>query len=215
MITTWKKMIEVGTDFNNEFKETVYNIKSNTPVKERSFECTELDKPIKIYTGQTLDLEFIDKGDEYYIYFGQGERFPEQKVGFAWLSDNNSIFFFERPYEERVLKLLKKLLPNEKVYYYKNDIYINGTKNGSSLRTGYQKQIKDNIENKEIKKSEPLSGMIYILRWDNLDGLNEAFKDIEHHQKRLHDKEPLSTLSDFLPNMTRKQFMEMLEGDSL
>jgi len=215
MITTWKRMMEITTDFNNEFKHTLYSEKLPSEIAPIVEECLDLDKPIEFFTGQTLDLEFKEYDDHCYCYFGQGRCFPEDKIGFAWLYDQNSILFFERPYTAKVFRLLRKLLPDAKVEYFKNDIYINGTKNGATLRTGYQKQLEDGVEGQIISKSEPLTGMIYILRWDNLEGLNEAFKDIKHHQDRLRDKAPLSTLSDFLPNMTREQFMSLLESKSV
>lgn len=215
MITDWKETQELVTDFNNEFKQTLYKINYANTLKQKVASCVTTDKDIRIYTGHDLNLTFEDRGDYYYLYFGQGTSFPKEKEGFAWLSDKHSIFFFERPYEEKVLKLLKKLLPDAEVSYNKNDIYINGTKNGASLRTGYQKQVKDGIEDVEINESEPLSGMIYILRWDNLDGLNEAFKDVEHHQERLRAKEPLSTLSDFLKDITRDEFIKLLENEKV
>lgn len=212
MIETWEKMIEVGTDFNDEFNLTRYNVYKDVALKGKVLECVKLDKPIKIFTGQELGIKFEDRETYYYIYFGQGKQFPKEKEGFAWLSDEHSIFFFERPYTGKVLNVLKKLLPNESVTYSKNDIYINGTKNGSSLRTGYNKQQADYIEGTEIIKSDALSGMIYILRWDDLDGLNKSFEGIAHHQKRLNEKPALSTLSDFIKDMSREQFMSHLEN---
>lgn len=212
MISDWNEIQELIKDFNNEFKQTVYKINSSEPIKNKISCCVNANKNIYIYTGNDLNLSFEDRSDYYYLYFGQGINFPEDKIGLAWLSDEHSIFFFERPYEEKVLNVLKRLLPNEKIEYNKNDIYINGTKNGASLRTGYQHQIGDGIEDVEISKSEPLSGMIYILRWDNLEGLNEKFKDVAHHQERLNSKEPLSTLSDFLKNITKEEFINLLEN---
>lgn len=215
MITDWNKMIEVGTDFNQEFNLTKYGITNTRPLRTRVLECVKLDKAIKIYTGQDLGVIFEDRGNEYYIYFGQGQQFPKEKEGLAWLSDSQSIFFFERPYTGKVVRLLKQLLPEHSVEYYKNDIYIDGTKNGASLRTGYQSQMDDYVEDLRVDSSAELSGMIYILRWSDIDELNEVFKDIEHHQIRLRDKKPLSTLSDYITNMTREQFMQMLEDSTI
>lgn len=212
MIKDWKETQELIRDFQNELKTTKYNVEINSKIKEKVCTCVELDKKFKIYTGQDLNIEFKDEEENYYLYFGQGFDFAKEKEGFAWLSDEHSIFFFERPYEEKVLNVLKRLLPNEKIVYNKNDIYINGTKNGASLRTGYQTQKGDGIEDLEISQSEKLTGMIYILRWDNLNGLNEAFKDVAHHQERLNSKEPLSTLSDFLKNITKEEFINLLEN---
>lgn len=219
MITNWIEAQRLIKDFNNEFKHTHY--KHNLPkINSDVLQCVELDKPFKIYTGQTLDLIFENREDYYYLYFGQGVDFPKEKEGFAWLSDNHSIFFFERPFENKVVSLLKKLLPDAEIKYEKNDIYINGTKNGASLRTGLQKQIGDMFYNKksntveEQKNSEPLSGMIYILRWDDLDGLNEAFDGVEHHQVRLETKSPLATLGQFLEpiGVSKNDFIKMLEN---
>lgn len=211
MIRDWNEAQDLITDFNREFNQTVYKIESDTPIKEEVCTCMELDKPLKVFTGQDIDISYKDEGEFYSMYFGQGERFPEDKIGLAWLCDTHSILFFERPYTGKLIKLIKKLLPNENVEYQKNDVCINGTKNGTTIRTGYQHQIGDYNNAEEITESEPLSGMICLLRWDDLDGLNEEFKDNAHHQERLNDKAPLSTLSDFIKNVSKEEFIEMLE----
>lgn len=220
MIKDWKKSQELITDFMNEFKYTHYNM-GLKPDACKVLQCVELDKPFKIYTGQDIGLVFGDKIDHYYLYFGQGEDFPKEKEGYAWLSDEHSIFFFERPFENKVVNVLKKLLPNSNISYGKNDIYIDGTKNGASLRTGLQTQIGDEYydkESKSIKKhtdSDSLTGMIYILRWDDLEGLNKEFDGVEHHKIRLATKEPLATLKDFLApkGIDKQTFIQMLEDE--
>lgn len=219
MINNWNEAQEIITDFNNEFNHTHYNGEFKE-VKKNVIQCVELDKPLEIYAGQTLDLVFDDLPDKYYLYFGLGKDWALEKCCLEWLSDKHSIFFFERPFNNKVLKVLKKLLPNADVSYNKNDIYINGTKNGASLRTGLEQQIDDEYYDKDTNtilkhtSSKELSGMIYILRWDNLEGLNEVFKDSLHHQDRLNNKEPLSTLSEFLEpiGITKEDFISMLEN---
>lgn len=217
-------MIKNWNDFKNIINEYSLELKQNNKLEKIDLphrsDCLHLDKPLDVYTGQYWDVSFNETEEQYTLYFGQGETFPQDKVGLAWYVDNHTIIFFERPFQNKPLKLLKKLLPEHKIEWNKNDIFIDGKKVGPSLPTGYGKRegtkviinTPNGVDINYIDKSENNTGHIYCLRWDDIDGLNERFKDIPHHQERLNSKEGLTTLADYL-NISKEEFENMLEKD--
>ena len=213
-VKDFKEYKIIGTDFQQESYNTRHGIEANhKPIRV----CVNLDKPNKIYTGKREGIEFVDNGDHYYTYFGQGEMFPLEKEGFAWLSDEHTVFFFERPYEKHALNILKKYL-GDRVTTDNNDILIDGKKVGPSLVTGFNRHkgviIGYNDDDTPIllDKSDPNTGRIYCLRWDDLDGLNSAFDGVAHHQERLDNKAGLTTLAEHLP-LSKEEFEALLEND--
>lgn len=214
MIDTWEKFQNIIREFHLELEENGKKLRHITPKRNT---CLKTDKPIDVYTGKTWDVEFDENNDRYYLYFGQGENFPDDKVGIAWLLDEHTTLFFERPFQNRPLKILQRLLPNSKITYDKNDIMIDGKKVGPSLPTGYGKReghkviVNDGIKvtTTIVPQSDPNTGHIYCLRWDNLDGLNERFKNSAHHQERLSTKAGLTTLADHL-TISKEEFEKML-----
>ena len=202
MITNWEEYKIIGEEFQNEFQDTLLKNVSHFP--KRSV-CVELDKPNYIYTDNNLGIVFTDYVDHYHTYFGQGYGFPEEKIGLAWVTDKDTIFFFERPFNNKVLNVLKTLLPTENVEFDGNDIIINGLKVGPSLRTGWESR-----EGEPNYNGSTNTGHIYCLRWSNLDKLNELFKDIRHHQDRLENKAELTTLSEHL-DISKEEFIKLLE----
>ena len=218
MINSWTKFQDI---INEYAKELTSNSLFSGEIKPARKECLCLDKELDVFTGRSWDVKFEESDDKYSLYFGQGETFPEDKVGLAWAVDPDTIIFFERPYQNRPIKVLQKLLPNNDVSWDKNDIMIDGKKVGPSLPTGYGKReghkiiINDGITvtTTIIPESDPNTGHIYCLRWSNLDGLNEKFKDVPHHQDRLNNKTGLTTLSEYL-TISKEEFEKMLESDT-
>lgn len=212
-ITNFEEYQILGRDFHKESYNTRRGIET---IHHPTRVCVNLDKPNRIYTDQEDIITFEDKGDYYHTYFGQGEMFPKSKAGYAWLTDQHTIFFFERPYEKRVLNLLKQYL-GDRVSTDNNDILIDGKKVGPSLMTGFDRHkgviIGENEDGTPIllDKSDPNTGRIYCLRWDNLDGLNTEFDGVAHHQERLDSKAGLTTLSEHLP-ISKAEFEALLES---
>lgn len=215
MITTWQRFQEIINEYAFELTQNGKVDKIELPTRK---ECLKLDKLLDVYTGRTWDVEFTETEEQYSLYFGQGQTFPEDKVGLAWCVDPHTIIFFERPFTNKPLKILKKLLPDAEVIYDKNDILINGHKVGPSLPTGYGKRegTRVSVSKPEgadisyIEKSDNNTGHIYCLRWDNIDGLNDKFKDVPHHQVRLNSKAGLTTLAEHL-TISKEEFEKMLE----
>lgn len=217
MIDSWTRFQEIINEYATEL---ISNNSTEKAFKSARKECLCLDKELDVFTGRSWEVKFEETDDKYSLYFGQGETFPEDKVGLAWTVDPYTIIFFERPYQNKPIKVLKKLLPNKEVVWDKNDIMIDGKKVGPSLPTGYGKReghkiiINDGttVTTTIVPTSDPNTGHIYCLRWSNLEGLNEKFKDIPHHQDRLNNKNGLTTLSEHL-SITKEEFEKMLELD--
>lgn len=215
MITTWREFQEVINEYQHELKE--HSHKNKCTLRPRK-DCLKLDKILEVFTNQNWGVTFEDTENMYILHFGQGENFAEDKVGIAWLVDTHTTIFFERPFNNKPLKVLQKLLPNHTITYDKNDIMIDGKKLGPSLPTGFGKREGtkviinngDSLDISIVEKSEDNTGHIYCIRWDNLDGLNERFKDSAHHQERLNSKAGLTTLSEYL-SITKEEFEKLLE----
>ena len=215
MIKSWNDFKNIINEYSLELKQNNTNNKVKFP--ERSV-CLQLNKPLDVFTGQYWEVSFDETNEKYILNFGQGETFPEDKIGLAWYVDSHTIIFFERPFQNKPLKLLKQLLPSHNIDWDKNDIYIDGKKIGPSLPTGYGKRegtkvIKNTgsrLDISYIEKSDNNTGHIYCLRWDDLDGLNKRFEGIQHHQDRLDNKAGLTTIGEYL-NITKEEFENMLE----
>ena len=204
MIKNVNEYCELTQGFQKELHETKKHIYNSFP---QSSVCVELDKPNYIYTDQKEGFFCEDCGDYYKTYFGQGAEFPLKKVGLAWVTDSDTIFFYERPFRNKALSILKQLLPNSIVEFDNNDIMINGKKVGPSLRTGWQPR---ECDANYIQGIIP-GGQVYCLRWSNLDALNKIFEGNSHHEDRLLNKAGLATLSDFL-TISKNEFIKLLEN---
>lgn len=207
MITDFDEYKILVTQFQNELIDTRQNVIKHLP---HVAVCVSLSKTNYITTDKTEGVTFEDCGDHYHTHFGQGEKFPEEKVGLAWITDASTIFFFERPFRNKPFEVLKKLLPDKTITFDGNDLMIDGLKVGPSLRTGWQLREGENGFNGQDSDT----GHIYCLRWDNLDDLNESFKDSAHHQERLNSKAGLTTLSEHL-SITKEEFEKMLESEDI
>lgn len=213
MITDYEDYKSIVEDFQQE----CFNSRKGIYTEHKKIKtCVNLNKLNKIYTGKQWGIQFADEQENYFTYFGQGNYFPKNKEGLAWITDKHTVFFFERPYERTVLNVLQKLLGENRVTTDNNDIMIDGKKVGPSLVTGCERCVgaiigkKNNGEPIRLEKSDPNTGRIFCLRWDDLEGLNQAFDGIEHHRERLTSKAGLTTLSEYL-NISKEEFESLLE----
>lgn len=104
--------------------------------------------------------------------------------------------------------MLKRLLPNEAIFFANNDIIVGGYKIGPTTIPGKIDRV--NLE--ENKKHN--SGVIYLLRWTNVAGLDKYFAGDPNHELRKATKLPLGSLDMFLPkNVTRADFIKLLEEE--
>lgn len=161
-----------------------------------------------IYSSNTTEYtgEVLDRGDRYEIHFPRfGKLNKEYTNGLAWVLDEDTVFFFERPYRDTVKKILKKLLSEDSIVQHGNDIIINGVKVGPTFMTGY-------IHDIDGPPHEMNGGIIYCLRWRNIEELNEIFAGNSNHEERLNNpfKQKFSSLDQFL-TCTKEEFEEMLE----
>ena len=205
MITKIEQFQEQYTNFLNEFTERV---KGGNTIFPSVNQATRLDKPMKIYTNnrEAYNQKVYVEGDHYALNFPRFNTLQKQYDNdFAWYLDEDTVFFFERPFTNKVVKTLRKLLPNNKVHALKNDIMIDDTKIGPSLTCGtvidYTKDV--NPQN---------SGVIYCLRWTNINKLHKVFEGNNNHELRKTTGKRMGTLDEFL-NITKEEFEELLEKE--
>lgn len=76
----------------------------------------------------------------------------------AWVLDNDTIMFVERPYTGRGLRYIRSITPDlYDVTAIGNDIIIDGTKVAPTLNCG-------NVKFTDYDKKDELSSMIYLIR---------------------------------------------------
>ena len=86
-----------------------------------------LDKPIKILTANVDSYKegLIDYGDHYEMMYPRfGNLKKHYTNDFAWIVDDDTILIIERPFKNRVINLLKRILPNHHIHLIKNDVMI-------------------------------------------------------------------------------------------
>jgi len=166
-----------------------------------------MDKPIKIYTANVDDYTgaLMDKGEYYEMMFPRfGELQKCYKNNFSWIVDDDTLLITERPFKNRVIKLLRRLLPNNCVHVIKNDVMIDNFKVGPTCMIG---KITDwYCEN----ENPPTSSILYCLRWRNVEALDEIFKGDPNHELRKNGKMPLNSLDKFL-NISKEEFIKLLQ----
>ena len=198
----------------NDYERELYNIMedyknvlygTNNIQPPTTWVCN-LDKPIRMRTdnSETFVCKLEDKGDYYTHLFPRYGRLNKTYTGgWNWVIDNDSILYFERPFKNRVIKLLKKLLPNSTIESIKNDIIIDGCKIGPTFASG-------KIEDFTSENNPPTSSIVYLLRWSNVEGLDKYFAGDPNHEKRKASDTPLASLDLFL-DMSKEEFIKLLE----
>lgn len=213
MITTIDKYNSCLKDVQEEFRDTVNGIPAeNQKRKPRCNQVFDLGKPVYMLIDNEFPEEMptlIDKGDHWEHRFHLCGVMPvEHKYtnDFGWVNDSESVFFIERPFTNKVVRLLRELLPEHEVKPLKNDIIIDGWKVGPTCETGRTDYTGLN--------SPQNSGIIYVLRWTNPEGLDKYFGGDPHHELRKTSlKQPIGSLDMFLPKkMTRADFIAKLEA---
>lgn len=203
-------MVTTIKEYNKQLEYVITDIKQRlkggNELTPPHLQCYNMDKPIHVYTANVEEYEpgLIDKGDHYEMMYPRFGDLQKTYKSMCWIIDDHTVFIIERPFQNRVIRLLKHLLPDHNIHTIKNDVMIDGHKIGPTCMAGL---ITDwnGVDN-------PLnSSLIYCLRWDDLDELNEIFKDDPNHQERLNSKAPLGCLSDYL-NISREEFMRLIEA---
>ena len=203
-------MVTTIEEYNKQLEYVITDIKQRlkggNELTPPHLQCYNMDKPIHVYTANVEEYEpgLIDKGDHYEMMYPRFGDLQKTYKSMCWIIDEHTVFIIERPFKNRVIRLLKHLLPDHNIHTVKNDVMIDGNKIGPTCMAGL---ITDwnGVDN-------PLnSSLIYCLRWDDLDGLNKIFKDDPNHQERLNSKAPLDCLSNYL-NISREEFMRLIES---
>ena len=205
-------MVTTIEEYNKQLKYVIEDLKcklnntySNNPPH---FETYNMDKPIHVLTDNvyTYTPELIDKGEYYEMMFPRfGNLQKTYTDNFCWILDDHTVFIIERPFKNRVVNMLRELLPNNTISTIKNDIIIDSYKIGPTCAAGP-------IRNFDGTNNPKSSSMIYCLRWDNVEGLDHYFAGDPNHEARKNNTQvPLGCLKQFLPDMTREEFMELIE----
>lgn len=166
-----------------------------------------MDKPIKVYTANYSEWVqgLIDKGEYYEMSYPRfGDLRKNYTNNFCWIIDQDTVFFIERPFKNRVIRLLQELLPNHKIHSIKNDVMIDGKKIGPTCMAGA-------ITDWTGEHNPPDSSLIYCLRWSNVDGLDQYFEgDPNHEARKANTEHPLTSLDQYL-DMSKEEFEEVLD----
>ena len=205
MVTTIEEYNKQLAYVITDIKQRIYGGDEITPPH---FQAYNMDKPIHVLTANVEDYKegLIDKGDHYEMMYPRfGSLHKSYTNNFCWVIDEDTVFVIERPFKNRVVRLLKDLLPNHKVHYVKNDVMIDNCKIGPTCMAG---QIEDFCSSNNAASSS----LIYCLRWSNVQGLDKYFSGDPNHEARKNDpsKGPLSSLDQFL-SLSKKQFIALLE----
>ena len=192
---------EALNDVQDEFRDKILGIPlENQLTRPTINKVFSLERPIHILIDdfeKTKRLELVDKGTYFEHRFHRYHTFPAGKGytnDFGWVVDNDSILFIERPFTNKVIRLLNRLLPNHEVYPLKNDIIIDNFKIGPTFETGTC------IRGDELSPNN--SGCLYLLRWTNPEGLEKYFAgDNNYEQRKTSKKQPIGSLDKLLESM--------------
>lgn len=204
-------MVTTIKEYNKQLNYVIIDIKQRIHggniITPPHFQTYNMDKPIHVLTANTENYKpgLIDKEDHYEMMYPRfGDLKKSYTNDFCWIIDPHTVFIIERPFKNRVIRFLKELLPNNNIIRIKNDVIIDGYKIGPTCMAG---QITDWTQ----ENNPSSSSLIYCLRWDNVEGLDEYFAGDPNHEDRKLNKAPLGCLSQFIKNMTREEFMISLE----
>lgn len=207
-------MVTTIEEYNKQLEYVIIEMRDRIlggdTINPPHFQTYNMDKPIYVYTSNSNDYVsgLIDKGDHYEMFYPRfGDLHKTYTNNLAWVIDEHTVFAIERPFKNRIIKVLKHLLPNCIIKAIKNDVMIDGVKIGPTCMAG---QITDYT----LENNPPNSSLIYCLRWDDVEGLEKYFAGDPNYEARKHGKAPIGCLSDFIKNMTREEFMIYLENFS-
>ena len=205
-------MVTTIEEYNKQLEYVIIDIKhrlkGGKAMTPPHFQCYDMDKPIHVLTANVEQYVpgLLDKGDYYEMMYPRfGDLQKSYLDNFCWIIDEHTVFCIERPFKNRVVKLLRQLLPQHNVHTVKNDIMIDNFKIGPTCMAGA-------IFDWSGDNNPSTSSLIYCMRWDDLEGLNEMFKNDPNHIKRMTSDKPIGCLKDFLSDMTRQEFMQLLEA---
>jgi hypothetical protein len=204
-------MVTTVEQYNKDLQDVVDELRYKIQgFQERelpdSMKVYDVGKPVHILTNNSnaLTSQLIDKGDYYQMLFPRyGSLQKHYTDDFAWIIDKYTVFAIERPYKGRVVKLLRKLLPYAEIKSIKNDVIINGYKIAPTCVTGVVEDFTKDATNQN-------SGVIYCLRWSNVEGLDKYFAGDPNHEERKASKEPMGSLDMFL-TISKEEFIRLLE----
>lgn len=205
-------MVTTIDEYNKQLNYVIDDIKNRmtkiNKINPPHFQTYNMDKPIYVLTANVKNYipGLVDKGDHYEMMYPRfGDLQKSYTNNFCWIIDDETVFIIERPFKNRVIKALKRLLPNNKIYGIKNDVMIDGYKIGPTCMAGPIEYFGD--------RENPESGsLIYCLRWTNVEGLDKYFAGDPNHEARKNgEKYPLGQLDKFITNMTRLEFMKYIE----
>lgn len=205
MITNIEQFQKQYSDFLEEF---INRVKGGNKVFPSVALVTRLDKPMKIYTNnrEAYNQKVYVEGDHYALNFPRFNTLQKKYDNdFSWYLDEDTVFFFERPFTNKVNNVLKKLLPNHIIHLIKNDVMIDDVKIGPTFICG-------NITDFTGKSNPQNSGIIYCLRWRNVEMLDEIFKGNNNHEARKQSRYQLGSLDVFL-KISKEEFEKMLEEE--
>lgn len=219
MVTTKQRFQEIFQSYIQEFIYTttcIEDVNGEVTIKgePKTFmplnDCVRLDKPMYIYSSNTSEYtgEVVEKEDRYEIHFPRfGKLGKTYTDDLAWVLDKDTVFYFERPYRNRLKTVLQKLVGENSVVAYSNDIAINDVKIGPAFITGYIRDLDSGYH-------ELNGGIIYCLRWTNMEGLHKTFEGNNNHLERMNNpyKIKFGTLDQFL-NISKEEFEELLEKE--
>lgn len=205
-------MVTTVEEYNKQLDYVISEIKERVmggnTVNPPHFQTYDMDKPIHVLTSNAEEYTpgLIDKEEHYEMFYPRfGSLTKTYTDDFAWIIDKHTVFAIERPFKNRVIRALRQLLPNNTIRSIKNDVMIDGVKIGPTCMAG---QISDLT----LENNPPNSSLIYCLRWDNVEGLDEYFAGDPNHEARKNGKAPIGCLSNFIKDMTREEFMSFLEN---
>lgn len=205
MITTIEEYQKELTDVHNDYLDNMQN--NIAPIaRPPSHHCYQLDKPVHVLINNDCKPALIvDKGEYYEQTFPcYGFNPKSYKDDFGWVIDDKTVFYIERPYKGRVVKLLRELLPSHTIRSIHNDLIIDNVKIGPTCIGG-------RITDYTIEDNPPTSSLIYCLRWSDPEELDEYFKDDLNHQARLANDIKLGALNQFL-SISKEEFINLLES---
>lgn len=216
-------MLKTLKAFNKELPEIIsemrYNVLNIPEEEQATFHnlntVVELSKPIKIFTENIIPTEpmkLVDCKSHFEMTFPYFEaEFRRNKVykdNLCWFVDKHSILYVERPFKNRVVKVLTKLFAdsNNECKFFGNDLVIQDKKIGPTLSTFNLRS------NGALPKN---TCVCYLLRWDRPELLDEIFAGDPNHEKRKKNpkRAQIGCLQEFLPDMTREEFIKLLEAE--
>jgi len=204
MITSIEEFKQISKEFHDDL---IDRANQEPVIRKPSHSCYRFDKPLHIIiNNEKEESQVIEKEDHYELLFPcYGTNSKQYTGGFCWVVDDDTVFYLERPYKGRVVKLLRQLFPEKNIRSIHNDLTIDGFRIGPTFMCG---QITDFT----INENPESSSLCYCLRWSNPEGLNDYFAGDPHHEERKTKPNQQGSLDMFIKNMTKEEFETALEN---